>query len=127
MNIFLRPQSNHILLIEQRRPGTHKTHIPFQNIPQLRQFIQARFSQKGTYRCQILISIYYLCMCRYSNSYPQFFKRNFDYLFRFFFGMGRLLHFLHNFRLKILFPTVLADTSGNILYPEFPIYEKGHM
>ena len=41
-----RAQCNQVILIEQRRSRTDKTHIPFDDAPQLRQLIQAGFTQK---------------------------------------------------------------------------------
>ena len=55
MNAFAGSQLDQIILVEKRRPGTDEAHIPLQDAEQLRQFVQAVFSENPTDSCQILI------------------------------------------------------------------------
>jgi len=48
MDTALSAQCNEVILIEKRRPGAHKTHVPNQNTPKLRELIKAGFTQKRT-------------------------------------------------------------------------------
>ncbi|MNK90034.1 hypothetical protein D3C87_1100730 [compost metagenome] len=50
---MLRPQIDQILLIEERWSGPHKTHVPDQDAPELRQFVETAFAQKRADRRQI--------------------------------------------------------------------------
>ena len=57
VNAPLRSQFCQVVLVEQGRPWSDKTHVTPQDTPDLRQFIQAAASQEATYRRQMRLGI----------------------------------------------------------------------